>query len=305
MSNTLQYVEGRHSKRQGAIAGFFAGFAILFESRQNRIGFTQQFFMRSMQAGKNALKQRNIPTLPHGDTILTAKVPKQFLVSQAGHLYKMRSLTYKADDTMVNTLESLGGTARNIQRLKDHISTYGGRMTALPCCIYHPKDDSCVKCATVKWAAVYRQMAPVYFTLNMVPLLVLKTKQLISRSVFYSGVFISSYTAIFQYCLCLLCNSFPTTSPKYFFYFLGAFSGLSILFEQKQKRAELAMYCLPKAVQSLYRMLVAKGKIVYVPHLEILASCVSWSVIMSLYQKEPEHVSTMLYKMMKAVLGTY
>ncbi|KAJ3259978.1 hypothetical protein HK103_001488 [Boothiomyces macroporosus] len=334
VSNTLVYVEGHHSKRQGAVAGFLSGFAILLETRQNRIGFTQQFFMRSMQAGKNALKQRKIPTVPHGDTLLfclacaqllyasafrpstlpreyygfiirTAKVPKQFLVGQALHLQNMRDIEYKADDTMVKVMESLGGTPTNIQKLKERIAKHSGRMIGLPCGIYHPKDDSCLKCAALKWTAVYRQMSPVYLTLNFVPLLVLKTKQFISsilnKSFDQSSIQGYSFPPTLQYFnIAYACSVMRYQTPVQ-----SAFSGLSILFEQKQKRAELAMYCLPKAAQSLYRMLVAKGKIVYVPHLEILASCVSWSLIMSLYQKEPEHISTMLYKMMKAVLGTY
>ena len=60
ISNYLAFVQGKHTKRQGAIAGFLAGLAILFETEENRIGYAQQFFMRSMQSGKNALKQRKV-----------------------------------------------------------------------------------------------------------------------------------------------------------------------------------------------------------------------------------------------------
>ncbi|KAJ3272626.1 Splicing factor 3B subunit 3 [Terramyces sp. JEL0728] len=212
VSNTLAFVEGRHTKRQGAIAGFLAGFAILCETRPNRIGYTQQFFMRSMQAGKNALKQRNIPTVPHGDTLLfclacaqllyasafrpstlpkeyyafiirTAKVPKEFLLAQSLHLRNLANPEYSADDSMLKTMQLLKATSTNITKLQDRIVEYRGRMPSLPCCIYHPNVDSCAECASLKWLAIYKQMTPVYFTLNIVPLLVLKTKHFVLKSI--------------------------------------------------------------------------------------------------------------------------
>ncbi|KAJ3272627.1 hypothetical protein HDV01_005374 [Terramyces sp. JEL0728] len=345
VSNSLAYIEGKHTKRQGAIAGFLAGLAILCETKENRIGYTQQFFMRSMQAGKNALKQRKFPTVPHGDTLLfsfacaqilysyafrpltlpkeyysfmikTARVPKQSLVTQAAHIRKLESIgEYNVGDTFTKTMKELGATKGNMQRLQDYLTKFNGKMPGIPCLIYHPKEDSCISCSAKKWYQVFMQMTPVYLSLNIVPVLVLKTKHFLQnpskylsqsfQSVLFSGTFIASYISSFQAGMCLFCNLFPSTNPKYLVYAMGAISGFTILLEQKPKRAELAMYCLPKAIQSLYEILIDKGRIIHVPHLDILGSCISWSVIMSLYQKEPHQISSILYKILRALVGTY
>ncbi|KAJ3259977.1 hypothetical protein HK103_001487 [Boothiomyces macroporosus] len=211
VSNSLAFIEGKHTKRQGAIAGFLAGFAILCESKENRVGYTQQFFMRSMQAGKNALKQRQFPTVPHGDTLLfslacaqilysyafrpqtlpreyysfmlkTARVPKQSLLTQAAHIRKREAIgEYAVGDTFTKAMEELGATKGNMQRLQDYISRFNGEMPGIPCLIYHPKEDSCVKCSTTKWYQVFMQMTPVYLSLNIVPVLVLKTKHFLQK----------------------------------------------------------------------------------------------------------------------------
>ena len=49
ISNTLYYKTGKLEKRNGFIAGSVASIAMLFETRENRIGYAQQFFMRAMQ----------------------------------------------------------------------------------------------------------------------------------------------------------------------------------------------------------------------------------------------------------------
>jgi hypothetical protein len=86
---------------------------------------------------------------------------------------------------------------------------------------------------------------------------------------------------------------------------MGAITGLSILFEQKSKRSELAMYVLPKGIQSLYTLLVSNRIISSISHLDIIGSSMAMSIIMALYQKEPHQLSSLMYKVMKGVLGTY
>jgi hypothetical protein len=70
LSNSLYLYSGEHRKRQGAISGALAGLAVLIESPENRTTIAQQFSMRALQGGKNALKQRQLLRIPHGDTVL-------------------------------------------------------------------------------------------------------------------------------------------------------------------------------------------------------------------------------------------
>ena len=49
ITNALHFRTGKVEKRNGFIGGCLASFGMLFETRENRIGYAQQFFMRAMQ----------------------------------------------------------------------------------------------------------------------------------------------------------------------------------------------------------------------------------------------------------------
>lgn len=69
LSNLLLYKTGQFTKLNGFVAGSVAGLSIAFETKENRIGYAQQFFMRSMHTCKNHLKGNGI-YIPYGDSIM-------------------------------------------------------------------------------------------------------------------------------------------------------------------------------------------------------------------------------------------
>ena len=159
-------------------------------------------------------------------------------------------------------------------------------------------------------------MLPVYLSLNFIPQLILKTQNLIDypydtfkkivENTAISCSFLSSYVFIFQSGLCLHRNLFPhSTEPKYLFYALGFLTGFSILVEQKQKRAELAMYVLPKGMQSLYELSIDAGRLPRIHGIDLISTMASFAVIMGLIQKEPHQLSPLLYKLVKNIIGVY
>jgi hypothetical protein len=169
ISNTLHYHSGKISKTNGFIAGAVASSAMLFETKENRIGYAQQFFMRAMQAGKNALKYRNIWTVPHGDTILfcfscasilyayaykphtipkeyyrwmigKAQVPKACLIEHAKHKNAQDLLGTMAKVNIESLSSALDGeriTMQNREKVFGYIKNHGGAMPGTPCGIFH------------------------------------------------------------------------------------------------------------------------------------------------------------------------
>ncbi|KAJ2998587.1 hypothetical protein HDV02_004402 [Globomyces sp. JEL0801] len=268
VNNSLLYITKEHSKKNGAIAGALAGLCILFEPRERRVGYAQQFFMRSMQAGKNAFKQRNIWTVPHGDTLLfvcscasilygyayrpetipreyyswmikKARVPKEMLLLQAAHVRKQKlfgSDTPADVESFKKVFDKVGGTKGNLDRFLQYVKQHKGALPGMPCCVFHPKDESCTAYCVTMW---------------------------------------------------------------------GGLCGFTVLFEQKPKRSELAMYSFPKGLQSFYLILLDRGNIPNIPHLDVMFGSAAMSIIMSLYQLEPHHMSSILYKIMRAIIGTY
>ncbi|KAI8901798.1 hypothetical protein BC833DRAFT_576188 [Globomyces pollinis-pini] len=345
VSNSLYYHFGTISKVHGAIAGAIAGLAVLIETKPNRITIAQQFSMRSLQGIKNALKQRNLFSFPHGDTFLFSiavasimyaytmrpdTIPKSYYnwVVQHGRVPKVmvelnrqntrqHQLGYHQADlgAIEKALTVVNAPVSSLHKVLEYIKRNGGTMPNVPCAALHAKESSCTKYCTSVFGLTFLDMIPVYMSLNTVPLLLFKTKSVlleplksiwrVLKSTTQSCLFLSTYVTMFQTGLCLHRSFFPTHTEKYLFYYLGLVTGLSVLVEKKSKRGELAMYVLPKGLQSLYTILIANGTICAIPGLEVAATCLSMSGIMALYQTEPHQLSPLLYKMFKGVLDTY
>jgi hypothetical protein len=89
-------------------------------------------------------------------------------------------------------------------------------------------------------------------------------------------------------------------------YFQGLLSGLAIFLEHKSKRVELAMFSCPKALHSLYLILIDCGHdYLDFKGIELLFGSLSMGILMGLYQVESEHMSGMFSKLLKAILGEY
>jgi hypothetical protein len=213
VSNILYFHTKRVSKLNGCIAGSLASLSLLFETRQNRVTYVQQFFMRSMQAGKNAMKYRDIPTVPHGDSIIfafscasilyayafrpdslprvyyqwmlkKAMVPKAALIMHAEHntLQEVQGQLYKVDvEKIKNVLLKTGASPANTKRMMAYVKENNGSMPGYNCASFHPKINSCSKHAAYLFSRTFCDMIPVYGALNLIPLIFFKPMQLIKR----------------------------------------------------------------------------------------------------------------------------
>lgn len=127
----------------------------------------------------------------------------------------------------------------------------------------------------------------------------------ILKSTIRSALFLATSVIICQVGLCIYSFTFPQNRAKAFIYLIGILAGFSVLIEQKSRRAELAMFVLPKALDSTYQILVSKRTIPRIPYFDVIGSCFSMSVLMSMYQVEPEMISPMLYRILSALIGKY
>ena len=212
--NSLFKLTGKHSKLNGAIAGAFAGLAILFETKENRIGYAQNVFFRSLQAGKNALKQRNYWTIPHGDSWLfcfatasivyaygyrpdtipksyygwllqKCRVPKSLLLAQSEHatlINEAGNSHFQIDlQKWNNTFEKTKMIQPNVKLFNDFVESHRGELPGIPCSLYHPLNLSCVNHEWDLFLAIFKDMFPVYFSLTAIPLAVLNSNKLFNE----------------------------------------------------------------------------------------------------------------------------
>ncbi|KAG0182158.1 hypothetical protein DFQ28_007575 [Apophysomyces sp. BC1034] len=185
--------------------------------------------------------------------------------------------------------------------------------TAVPCEALHPWVDGCNAMATERFSLVFKSMMPVYGTLHFVPMLLLRTKHLkkeptkmlskTALATLKSGAFLATFVTLYQYQVCLhrkLIESGMTTfNSKYLYYLFGfTCSYSSIFLEDKKRRSELALYVLPKAIQSFYRILYQRHWIIKIKHFEVLMTSVAMGIIMSFYQEEADVLSSFVRKIM-------
>ncbi|KAG6841215.1 hypothetical protein C0991_000661 [Blastosporella zonata] len=161
-----------------------------------------------------------------------------------------------------------------------------------PCSAVHPALTSCASVPLDRFFAVFKWMLPIYGALHFVPAVLFKRAAFMQdpgkvlvraglgslRSSAFLGVCVVMYQSI--YCYKHKLHKFLTLlrfskSPsllarvptplvealisKASFWFPGFIAGLSLFVEEKRRRGELAMYVLPKGLESLWVMLRGKG----------------------------------------------
>lgn len=106
-----------------------------------------------------------------------------------------------------------------------------------------------------------------------------------------SSTFLSIFVVIYMSGICLqrtlAISSLPIPLPTFFrhdhklwYYILGLLCSSSILIELKSRRSELAMYVLPKGLQSLWMVLYKRGAVVRVPGFELGMSSLAMGILM-------------------------
>lgn len=128
---------------------------------------------------------------------------------------------------------------------------------------------------------VFKKIIPVYLTLTLVPMTLLHLPQLLKSplsllrktllNAFRSTIFLSTFVSSYQALICLHRHLIsPSTSDTPLIYHLtGLLSSLSILLEHPRRRTELAMYVLPRGVDSLYRLLRHKSLAPRIKYFEV------------------------------------
>ncbi|KAI1303392.1 hypothetical protein EDD11_005355 [Mortierella claussenii] len=339
INNGLKLYRGKDDRVNGAIAGAIAGLAILIESHERRVTFAQQMLIRAGQGVYNAGKHRGVFSFRHGDALLFAVACGQVMYA---YTMQPESIPPEYLKFMVNTArvptEALAfnrarvrGFPVDVSQVQALVKRYKPTPKALatasqlteytdiiPCAVLHPSYDSCTVNNAERFVQVTKNILPVYAALNFVPLLVLRMKRLLanplnvlSRTSFNtlrSSVFLAVFVVVYQSQICghrnLVKNGWMKSNSKYLYWLFGVTcSGSAIMVEQESRRAELAMYVLPKAAESLYKILYQKNWIKGVKHWEVMMFSFAMSLIMSFYQQEEQVLSPFVTKLIYHILG--
>ncbi|KAJ3044701.1 hypothetical protein HDV00_001105 [Rhizophlyctis rosea] len=139
----------------------------------------------------------------------------------------------------------------------------------IPCVVAHGGVEGCVEHKGVVWRRGFLDALKVYIPGHILPALLFHRRRLLHYpiqtlrhvliSILRSSAFLASYITVLWTFICLCRNSIgrdTIAGP-----ILGSFgSGLTLLLEKKERRREVAVYCVPKAVEScVWRVTGGKG----------------------------------------------
>jgi len=88
------------------------------------------------------------------------------------------------------------------------------------------------------------------------------------------------------------------------FWVPGFLAGLAILIEEERRRAELAMYVLPKGLESAWAAARGRGLVFRTGNWgESALTGLGMGMVMSIYQNDPEHLSGLVRKILYQFIG--
>ncbi|KAI8908767.1 hypothetical protein DFJ77DRAFT_473245 [Powellomyces hirtus] len=325
---------GTDDKLNGFIAGACAGLALGFEDKERRISIAQQMLVRGLRGVFHGMKTRNIFHLPHGESLVFALASAQIMYAYALHpttipkaFYTFIRKTGPLSEPVLNfvranvrnlpfdpeagvaVVQKLGGTSHAVAT----VANLGHAPAIIPCEILHPWTDSCSTNGAMIFMKVFKKIIPVYASLMVVPMVLLKMKDVIRRPVpllrhalfnaTRSSVFLSVFVAGYQQLACryrdLISHTILSRDSKLAYWFFGFFASASIFIEQRKRRTELAMYVLPRGIDSFYKILRNRDLAPRIKYFEIFMFSMGMGIIISFFQTEPEAISGLLYKALR------
>lgn len=196
----------------------------------------------------------------------------------------------------------------------NNIPTYTDHNAPLvPCSVVHPRvPHSCN--SNVFWQYLHglKSGFPVYAAVHTFALLSFRLKHLIrdpvptltqyALSIFYSTNFITSFQAIFWWFFCHTRKALGRDT-NLSTYSASFFAGFSLLWERASRRPELALFVVPRSLDSIWKLLKKRGYVRDIPYAPIGLFSLSMGAMMTFYQHEPEMIKATYRKAFQRYFG--
>ncbi|KAJ7496788.1 hypothetical protein FB451DRAFT_1208789 [Mycena latifolia] len=205
----------------------------------------------------------------------------------------------------------------------------------IPCCGLHSEATSCWTGALFKFIRVARWTLPIYSTLHFVPTVLFRWDMFranpgrvlgrVGMGSLRSSAFLGAFVVLSQAVLCIKHQLYerimaaPTSSPlrkllpqrlvdilifRGTWWLSGLSTGLALLIEDERRRAELAMYVLPKALESIWIVARGHGLVLRTGNWgEGVLAGFGMGMVMTIYQNDPQHLSGLVRRILYQFIG--
>ncbi len=80
-------------------------------------------------------------------------------------------------------------------------------------------------------------------------------------------------------------------------------SSFGLFFEEKSRRKEIMFYMVPRALESLYNLMVQKGMAKHFMYAEVFIFALSMALIMYYYENKPENIKPAYLSLLRKFFG--
>lgn len=315
---------GFEPRRAAMLAGAFAGASGAFLKRSKRRQLALYLVARLAQSGYQS--QKNAERFHfwgsdwnHGDALLFALSSAQVMYA---YVFRPETLdrgfwnfVVRAGPIDKPTLgavrANLAGHRVNLDKLPEYaelgldgtgfakLPSGGAFLPCVPCALMH-RSTGCEGCARHSGAAAmdtFRKCFPFYLSIHLVPFAVLNAAKALrdplgtvgkaTLATTRSTAFISAFVGLYMGSICGWRRVFGG-DHRAAYYAAGVVAAAALFIEKKSRRAELALYLMPRAVDSLVATMAGKKILPAVPHAELALLCVVSGGLMHLYENEPD-----------------
>ncbi|TPX33609.1 hypothetical protein SmJEL517_g03584 [Synchytrium microbalum] len=323
VDNTLRLVRGVDDKLNGFIAGSLAGLSLLAEKQDRRIMWGQQLAVRAGETIFNSLRLSKTFHFPFASSLIFMLSSASIMYAYVMQPHTIPKSYYSfivstgpiPEDVLGMVRQNVRGVAIDPLAFVNaatkyhgtsHAVEYAKSMTslppAIPCELFHPSRDSHVLHWGWVFQKVLKKILPVYLALNVVPLAVLRMRDFFKRpmelsqrsltNAFRSSVFLATFVSGYQAIVCiqreLIARNWLKSDSKYIYWWAGLLAASSVQIEHTGQRNNLAMYVLPRAMESLYTVLYQKKWMVQIKYFEVAMFSAAMGIILAYFQTEPD-----------------
>ncbi|KAJ4785384.1 Transmembrane protein 135 [Rhynchospora pubera] len=332
----LRRIRKEQTPMNAIIAGSIAGLSVLaLDDSSRRRTLALYLLVRLGQCAYNSAKSKNKFHLwgshwSHGDALLFSLACAQVMYA---FVMRPESLPKSYQDFIQKTgpvaepvyravRECCRGGPVDISTLSAFLSSQkqiNGPIkltkypSIIPCSVIHPETSSCVAKNFSAGCSTFRKTFPLYFSLTFVPFVVLRLNKFLESpaktcwraliGAVRSTAFLSAFVSIFQGVICLH-RKVVIKDHKLVYWLSGGMAALSVLLEKKARRAELALYVLPRAGDSLWYILNKRHLIPNVKNTEVVLFCACMGGIMYYLEHEPDTMAPFLRGLIRRFLAS-
>ncbi|KAG0339378.1 hypothetical protein BG004_006837 [Podila humilis] len=179
------------------------------------------------------------------------------------------------------------------------------------CALLHPL-YGCNRHAVDTITGEFGRAVKMYGTLNAIVTLVFQHKRIVSdpkesayryiKSTLRSCLFLTVYVLAAFYMPCWL-RRITGRESNWNYLLNGIVSGFAVLIEAPGRQMELALYCLPRALETTWKLMQKRGLVQNIKNGDIALFSASMGVMMTLYQNDPSVINKHYLTVLTRVFG--